>query len=87
MRRDPLAVRKATLASLLRRAAPGLRFNEHLDEEDGPLVFAHASERPDRKISDWRESSQGYPGVFTTRHLFVKERPLCTWHAGLREKK
>jgi bifunctional non-homologous end joining protein LigD len=42
MRRDPLAVRKATLASLLRRAAPGLRFNEHLDNEDGPLVFAHA---------------------------------------------
>jgi bifunctional non-homologous end joining protein LigD len=42
LRRDPLAVRKATLASLLRRAAPGLRFNEHLDNEDGPLVFAHA---------------------------------------------
>jgi hypothetical protein len=29
-------VRKATLASLLRRAAPGLRFNEHLENEDGP---------------------------------------------------
>jgi bifunctional non-homologous end joining protein LigD len=42
MRRDPLAVRKATLASLLSRAAPGLRFNEHLDNKDGPLVFAHA---------------------------------------------
>jgi bifunctional non-homologous end joining protein LigD len=42
LRRDPLAVRKATLESLLSRAAPGLRFNEHLDEEDGPLVFAHA---------------------------------------------
>jgi bifunctional non-homologous end joining protein LigD len=42
MRRDPLAVRKATLASLLRRATPGLRFNEHLDNEDGPLVFLHA---------------------------------------------
>jgi bifunctional non-homologous end joining protein LigD len=42
MRRDLLAVRKATLASLLRRAAPGLRFNERLDEEDGPLVFEHA---------------------------------------------
>jgi ATP-dependent DNA ligase len=40
--RDPLAVRKATLASLLARAAPGLRFNEHLNEQDGPLVFAHA---------------------------------------------
>ena len=45
MRRDPLAVRKATLASLLRRAAPGLRFNEHLDEEDGPLVFARRRSR------------------------------------------
>jgi ATP-dependent DNA ligase len=42
LRRDPLAVRKATLASLLARAAPGLRFNEHLDGADGPLVFAHA---------------------------------------------
>ena len=37
-----LFVCKTTLASLLRRAAPALRFNEHLDEEDGPLVFAHA---------------------------------------------
>ena len=46
LRRDPLAVRKATLASLLRRAAPGLRFNEHLDNEDGPLVFAHACKSP-----------------------------------------
>jgi hypothetical protein len=26
-------------------------------------VFAHATERPDRKISDWRESSQGYTPV------------------------
>jgi len=42
LRRDPLAVRKATLASLLARAAPGLRFNEHMDEKDGPLIFAHA---------------------------------------------
>jgi ATP-dependent DNA ligase len=42
LRRDPLVVRKATLASLLSRASPGLRFNEHLDEKDGPLVFAHA---------------------------------------------
>ena len=42
LRRDPLAVRKATLASLLARSAPGLRFNEHLDEHDGPLVFQHA---------------------------------------------
>ena len=34
LRREPLAVRKATLASLLTHAAPGLRFNEHLDKKD-----------------------------------------------------
>ncbi|HWX34606.1 MAG TPA: hypothetical protein VNZ53_45155 [Steroidobacteraceae bacterium] len=33
VRRDPLAVRKATLERILARAAPGIRFNEHLDEE------------------------------------------------------
>jgi bifunctional non-homologous end joining protein LigD len=41
LRREPLATRKATLASLLRCAAPGLRLNEHI-EADGPTVFAHA---------------------------------------------
>jgi ATP-dependent DNA ligase len=41
LRRDPLEVRKATLKSLLAKAAPGLRFNEHI-EADGPTVFAHA---------------------------------------------
>ena len=35
-------MRKATLASLLSRASPGLRFNERMAEEDGPLVFRHA---------------------------------------------
>jgi ATP-dependent DNA ligase len=42
LRREPLEVRKATLANLLARASSGLRFNEHMDNEDGPLVFAHA---------------------------------------------
>jgi ATP-dependent DNA ligase len=42
LRRDPLAVRKATLASVLAKAAPGLRFNEHLEHEDGEVVFRHA---------------------------------------------
>jgi len=41
LRREPLEVRKATLASVLTKAAPGLRFNEHI-EKDGPTVFAHA---------------------------------------------
>jgi len=41
LRRDPLEVRKATLASVLDKAGPGIRFNEHI-EGDGPTVFAHA---------------------------------------------
>jgi bifunctional non-homologous end joining protein LigD len=42
LRREPLATRKATLASLLRRAAPGLRLNEHIEDEDGETVVPHA---------------------------------------------
>jgi ATP-dependent DNA ligase len=41
LRREPLQVRKATLASVLAKAVPGLRFNQHI-EADGPTVFAHA---------------------------------------------
>ncbi|HEX5865809.1 MAG TPA: hypothetical protein VF014_16410, partial [Casimicrobiaceae bacterium] len=41
LRRDPLDVRKATLTSLLTKARPGIRVNEHI-EADGPTVFAHA---------------------------------------------
>src|SRR5262249_18399863 len=33
--------RKATLASIVAKASPGIRFNEHI-EGDGPTVFAHA---------------------------------------------
>src|SRR5262249_59163139 len=41
LRRDPLDVRKATLASIVAKASSGIRFNEHM-EGDGPTVFAHA---------------------------------------------
>src|SRR5215510_2091121 len=41
LRRDPLEVRKATLASIVAKAGPGIRLNEHI-EGDGPTVFAHA---------------------------------------------
>ena len=40
LRLESLDVRKATLAKVLARAA--LRLNEHMEEEDGPLVFHHA---------------------------------------------
>jgi bifunctional non-homologous end joining protein LigD len=41
LRREPLIVRKATLASVLAHPGNGVRFNEHI-EHDGPTVFAHA---------------------------------------------
>ena len=41
LRRETFETRKATLASVLAKAAPGLRLNEHI-EADGPTVFAHA---------------------------------------------
>jgi bifunctional non-homologous end joining protein LigD len=42
LRREPLEVRKATLASVLAKAGSGLRLNEHLEHDDGELVFRHA---------------------------------------------
>jgi bifunctional non-homologous end joining protein LigD len=42
LRREPLEVRKATLASVLRKARPGVQLNEHLEHEDGEVVFRHA---------------------------------------------
>jgi bifunctional non-homologous end joining protein LigD len=41
LRRDPLEVRKATLASIVAKASPGIRFNEHI-EGNGETVFRHA---------------------------------------------
>ena len=41
LRHDPLEVRKAALASIVAKAGPGIRFNEHI-EGDGPTIFAHA---------------------------------------------
>jgi len=40
-RREPIEVRKATLASVLRSCRAGLQFNKHL-EHPGDIVFRHA---------------------------------------------
>jgi len=42
LKREPFEVRKATLASLLRGCRPGVRLNEHLEHDDGAVVFRHA---------------------------------------------
>jgi bifunctional non-homologous end joining protein LigD len=41
LRREPIEVRKATLASMLRSCPAGLQFNQHL-EHPGDIVFRHA---------------------------------------------
>ena len=42
LRREPLEVRKATLASILRKSRPGVRLNEHLAHPEGGVVFQQA---------------------------------------------
>jgi bifunctional non-homologous end joining protein LigD len=42
LRREPIEVRKATLASILRKSRHGVRLNEHLEHPDGVTVFQHA---------------------------------------------
>jgi bifunctional non-homologous end joining protein LigD len=42
MRREPIEVRKATLASVLRKSLSGVRLNEHLEHPEGRVVFFHA---------------------------------------------
>jgi hypothetical protein len=39
LRREPIEVRKATLASILRKALHGVRLNEHLEHPEGDIVF------------------------------------------------
>jgi ATP-dependent DNA ligase len=42
LRREPIEVRKAALAKLIRGAGPGLQLSEHLDGHDDATVFDHA---------------------------------------------
>jgi hypothetical protein len=42
MRGEPIVVRKATLASILRKSRHGAGLNEHLEHPEGEVVFRHA---------------------------------------------
>ena len=42
LRKEPIEVRKATLASILRKSRHGVRLNEHMEHPEGDLVFQHA---------------------------------------------
>jgi hypothetical protein len=63
LRRDPLEVRKATLAGVLAKTGPGIRFNEHI-EGDGPTVFAHACK-------------MGLEGIVEAQGVRLPLRPLA----------
>ena len=74
LRREPLEVRKASLASVLTRAAPGLRLNEHI-EADGPTVFAHACRMGLEGIVSKRKTSTYRSGP--SRDWLKSKNPDC----------
>jgi bifunctional non-homologous end joining protein LigD len=64
LRREPLEVRKATLASVVAKAAPGVRLNEHI-EVDGPTVFVHVCKIGLEGIESKRKDSRYTSGRST----------------------
>jgi bifunctional non-homologous end joining protein LigD len=81
LRREPFEVRKVTLASVLARAAPGLKLNEHI-EADGPTVFAHACRMGLEGIVSKRKTSTYRSGP--SRDWLKSKNPDCA--AVKREK-
>jgi bifunctional non-homologous end joining protein LigD len=75
LRREPLEIRKATLASVLRRAAPGLRLNEHIEHEDGGTVFRHACKMGLEGIVSKRKDSPYRSG--RTPDWLKMKNPAC----------
>jgi bifunctional non-homologous end joining protein LigD len=68
LRREPLEVRKQTLASLLRSSLPGVQFNAHL-VHPGDLVFAHACKMGLEGIvsdGDLKDGAADQPGPTTS---------------------
>jgi bifunctional non-homologous end joining protein LigD len=62
------------LAALLMRAAAGLRLNEHIEEEDGPLVFQHACKLGLEGIVSKHKDSRYHSG--RSRHWIKSKNPL-----------
>ena len=74
LRREPLEVRKATLASVLAKAGAGLRLNEHI-EADEPTVFAHACRMGLEGIVSKRKNSTYRSGP--SRDWLKSKNPEC----------
>jgi ATP-dependent DNA ligase len=74
LRLEPMEVRKATLVTVLAREAPGVLLNKHMEEEDGPLVFAHACKLGLEGIISKHRDSRYHSG--RSRHWMKSKNPL-----------
>ena len=75
MRREPIEMRKATLASILRKARHGTRFNEQMEFEDGETVFWHACKMGLEGIVSKRKDSPYKSG--RSPHWLKMKNPAC----------
>ena len=67
-------MRKATLTSVLAKAASVIRFNEHLESDDGETVFRHACKLGQGIVSKRKDSP--YPSGRSPDWLKMKN-PAC----------
>ena len=75
LRRDPLQVRKATLVSVVAKAGPGIRFNEHMECDDGEIVLRHACKMGLEGIV-WKRKDSRYRSGRSSDWLKMKN-PAC----------
>jgi bifunctional non-homologous end joining protein LigD len=75
LRRDPLEVRKVTLANIIARAGHGIWFNDHIEEEDGETVFRHACKLGFEGIVSKRLGSPYLSG--RSRHWIKSKNPAA----------
>jgi bifunctional non-homologous end joining protein LigD len=72
---DPLEVRKATLTSVVAKAGAGIRFNEHLESDDGEAAFRHACKMGLECIVSKRKDSPYKSG--RSPHWLKMKNPAC----------
>ena len=82
LRREPIEVRKATLASILRKSRPGVRLNEHLEHPEGLTVFQHACKMGLEGIVSKRPTGEIIGACFgrrrSSRQLTIKKPSQCS---------
>jgi bifunctional non-homologous end joining protein LigD len=62
LRRDPVEARKSALAKLIGPQHPGIQIVDHLEFDDGEMIFEHACELGCEGIVSKRLGSRYVPG-------------------------